>query len=243
MTTYDATTYGDRIADVYDAWYESVDMTAVSLLAELARGGRALELGIGTGRIALPLQAQSVEVHGIDVSPAMVAKLREKPGGQTIMITVGDFADVAVEGMFPLIYVMFNTFFGLLSQTEQVRCFQNVARHLEPDGVFLLELFMPDLPRFERDQTVRATSVAINEIKLEVTRHDKIAQQVISQQVLMTEYGLKLFPVQIRYAWPAELDLMAQLAGMRLQHRWGGWQRETFTAQSQKHISIYRLNR
>jgi SAM-dependent methyltransferase len=242
MTTYDAATYGDRIADVYDAWYESVDMSAVSLLAEFARGGRALELGIGTGRIALPLKAQGVDVHGIDASPAMVAKLREKPEGQTIPVTMGNFADVAVEGTFSLIFVAFNTFFDMPSQAEQVRCFQNVARHLEPDGVFLLEQFAPDVARFDGEQTVRAISVATDEVKLEVTRHDKVAQQILSQHVLMTEYGLKFFPVRLRYAWPAELDLMAQLAGMRLQHRWGGWQREAFTAQSQKHISIYALN-
>jgi SAM-dependent methyltransferase len=215
------------------------DEAMIATLAELARAGRALELGIGTGRIALPLAARGVEVHGIDASPAMVARMRIKPGGAEIPVAMGDFADVGVEGAFSLVYVVFNTFFGLLSQEEQVRCFENVARHLAADGVFVIEAFVPDMTRFARGQCLNAARVETDAVLLDASRHDPLTQRVVSQQILITESGTRLFPVQIRYAWPAELDLMARLAGLRLRHRWAGWQREPFTAASGKHVSVY----
>ena len=239
MDTYREDTYGERIAAVYDDWYAGVDDAAIATLHDLADGGRALELGIGTGRIALPLQESGVEVHGIDASEAMVARLRAKPGGERIPVTLGNFADVAVEGEFSLIFVLFNTFFALLTQHEQVRCFQNVARHLSPAGAFLIEAFVPDMTRFDRRQTVRTVRVGDREVRLEASQLDPVSQQVTSQHVHLSEQGVRLYPVRIRFAWPAELDLMARLGGLHLRHRWGGWQRTPFTAASGTHISVY----
>lgn len=239
MDNFEAETYGDRIASVYDDWYAGYEETAVTTLQELAHGGRTLELGIGTGRIALPLQRLGVAVHGVDASAAMLARLRAKPGGADLPVTLGDFADVPVEGHFDLIYVLFNTFYALLTQETQVRCFQNVARHLSPAGVFVIEAFVPDLPRFQGRQAIRAVQVDVNEVRLDVSQHDPVSQQVTSQHLTLNEQGVRLYPVQLRYVWPSEFDLMAQLAGMRLKHRWGSWEKATFSAESGKHISVY----
>jgi SAM-dependent methyltransferase len=237
---YDASTYGDRLADVYDEWYAGLDPgPAAATLAELAGGGPALELAIGTGRVALPLAARGVEVHGIDASEAMVARLREKPGGERIPVTMGDFADVGVEGRFALIYVVFNTFFALLSQADQARCFANVADHLADGGVFVIEAFVPDLARFNRGQRVDATRVETDLVMLNVSLHDPVEQRVSSQHILLGPDGVRLQPVAIRYAFPAELDLMARLAGLGLRERWSGWEREPFTAASGQHVSVY----
>jgi len=239
METYKEDTYGARIAGVYDDWYAEVDEAAVSTLRELAHGGRALELGIGTGRIALPLQQRGVEVHGIDASEAMIARLQAKPGGEGIAVRLGNFADVALEGPFSLIYVVFNTFFALSTQDEQVRCFENVARRLSADGVFVIEAFVPDLARFDREQTVRAIRIDDNEVHFEASRLDPVGQQVTSQHVVLTEKGVRFYPVKVRFAWPAELDLMARLAGLRLRHRWDSWNRTPVSAESGAHISVY----
>jgi SAM-dependent methyltransferase len=240
-TMYDASTYGDRIAPVYDALYQSLPSTeaAVRLLAELTQGGPVLELGIGTGRIALPLAETGIAVHGIDASAAMVEMLRGKPGGAQIPVTMGDFADVGVEGHYPLIYVVFNTFFALLTQEEQIRCFAHVAEHLAPGGRFLIEAFVPDLARFDRGQRTSVINLTLDRVQLDVVQVDIAAQRIVTQHVAITESGTRLYPVQLRYAWPSELDLMARLAGLRLQERWGGWQREPFTSASQFHLSVY----
>ena len=241
MTDYDAATYGDRIADVYDDWYvPRFDTTAVvDTLADLARGGHVLELGIGTGRIALPLAERGVEVHGVDASEAMVARLRAKPGGADIPVTIGDFAELEVDGTFSLIFIAFNTLFGLLSQDDQVTCFCNVAVHLAEDGLFAIEAFVPDVARFDRGQRTQATLVEPDQVMIDVSQHDPVGQLVRSQHVVIGEAGVKLYPVYIRYAWPSELDLMARLAGLRLRHRWGSWDREPFTAASSQHVSVY----
>ena len=239
MNSYEAETYGERIAGVYDELYPGVDAAAIATLNRLARGGRALELGIGTGRIALPLQETGVEVHGIDASPAMLERLRAKPGGENIPVTLGDFAEVAVEGHYALIFVMFNTFYSLLTQEAQVRCFQNAARHLEPGGLFALEAFVPDLSRFSGGQAVRAVQVEDNQVQVDVSMHDPVRQQITSQHVFLAEGGVRLYPVRLRYAWPAELDLMARLAGLGLKHRWADWEGSAFSARSGMHISVY----
>jgi SAM-dependent methyltransferase len=241
MDDYGPSTYGDRWAEVYDEWGggETETGPAVDLLAELAGAGPALELAIGTGRIALPLAARGIEVHGVDASEAMVAKLREKPGGDDIPVTMGDFADVAVDGRYSLIFVVFNTFFGLLTQDDQVRCFANVAERLTAGGVFLLEAFVPLLARFDRDQRTSTMEVELDAVHLHADRHDPVGQLVRSQHVRIREDGIRLFPVQLRYAWPSELDLMARLAGLRLRDRWEGWRREPFTAASESHVSVY----
>lgn len=241
MNFYSDETYGESVAGVYDEWYSEYDPHAIEVLAELAHGGRALELGIGTGRIALPLSAKNVEVHGIDAAESMISRLRAKPGGGQITITQGNFADVPVDEKFELVYIVFNTFFALASQEEQVRCFRNVAAHLSPDGCFVIEAFVPNVNRFTGGQVNWATKVTSDEVHLDVGQHDSATQQVISQKVVIKDGDVRLYPVQIRYAWPSELDLMAQLAGLRLRERWGSWQREPFSSESKKHISVFSL--
>jgi SAM-dependent methyltransferase len=239
LNFYTHETYGERVAGVYDDWFTTYDPHAIDVLAELANQGRALELGIGTGRFALPLAAKGVEVHGVDAAESMIARLREKSGGDRIQITMGNFAEVPVQEKFSLVYIVFNTFFALSSQDEQVRCFRNVAAHLEPGGCFVIEAFVPDLTRFTGGQVNWATKVTADEVQLDVGQHDPATQRVVSQKVVITEGNVRLYPVQIRYCWPSELDLMAQLAGLRLRERWANWKREPFTSESGQHISIY----
>jgi SAM-dependent methyltransferase len=242
MKDYGPETYGDRIADVYDAFpYQSELDTegAIEALVELAGAGPVLELAIGTGRLALPLAERDLEVHGIDASEAMVAKLREKPGGDRIPVTMGDFADVAVEGSFSLILIAFNTLFALLTQEDQVRCFANAAARLADGGVFVVEAFFPDLGRFDRGQRAHVNTVDVDRVMIDASRHNPVEQRVDSQHVVITEDGTQLYPVSLRYAFPSELDLMARLAGLELANRWGGWRREPFTANSPRHVSVY----
>jgi hypothetical protein len=248
MDEYGPATYGERIAEAYDARYGDVPFggdlaTTVAFLRDTAGDGAALELGIGTGRVALPLKATGVRVHGIDASQAMISRLRAKPGGAEIPVTMVDFGDFTLPDRFRLVYVVFNTFFGLLTQDDQVSCFRAVARHLTEDGAFAMEAFVPDLTRFERGQRVSATRVELDEVEIEVSQHDALAQRTHSHHVIVREDGLRLYPVRIRYAYPSELDLMARLAGMRLRERWADWDRSPITASSQKHISVWELDR
>ncbi len=242
MEGYEASTYGERIADVYDDWYSDAGFldtaAAVDTLAELAGAGPALELAIGTGRIALPLSEHGVEVHGIDASEAMVAKLREKPGAERIAITIGDFADVGVEGTYPLVYLVFNTLFALDSQDDQVRCFENVAHHLVDGGLFAIDAFVPDPARF-RAGGVYVHRIELDQVQIDVTRVDANNQRSESQHIVVGPEGVRLYPVSLRWAYPTELDLMARLAGLRLKERWASWRREPFTAESTHHVSIY----
>ena len=244
MDDVNASTYGDRMADVYDEIHEQLSTPAVvvpmvDVLAELAGDGRALELGIGTGRIALPLAERGVEVHGLDASEAMVAQMRQKPGGAAIPVTMGDFEQVGVEGRYSLIYVVFNTLFALTTQDAQVACFQNIARHLTDDGAFLLEAFVPDMTRFDRGQRISAGLVEADRVSIDLDRHDPATQTVASSHVYITAEGVRMYPVNLRYAWPSELDLMAQLAGMKLRRRWSDWRRNPFTSASTSHVSVY----
>ena len=243
MRGYDPATYGDRIAPIYDRLYgDRVDAEAVAeTLAGLAGAGPALELGIGTGLIALPLAARGVDVRGVDASAAMVAKLRAKPGGDRIPVTMGDFADVPVAGPFALVYVPFNTLFALTTQEAQLRCVANVAARLAPGGRFLVEAFVPDLTRYARNQTWSVVHVETNAVWLDAVRHDPAEQRLDLQHIQVSEAGTRLYPVRLRYVWPAELDLMARLAGLALEHRWGGWAREPFGSESTRHVSVYRL--
>lgn len=232
-------TYGEACAEIYDQWFGYYEDTAIETLAELAQSGRVLELGIGTGLIAIPLASRGITVHGIDNSPEMVSRLRAKPGGDSISVMMGSFADVDVEGEFSLIFVVFNTFFALQSQEEQVRCFRNVSEHLAVGGLFLLEAFVPNLAHFSGGQSIRTTSLTSDRISLKVSQHDGTQQRIKSQHVVIFNNEIKLYPVEVRYAWPSELDLMAQLAGLRLRHRWSNWNRERFDSNSEKHISVY----
>lgn len=239
MDDYEADTYGERIADVYDSWYAAFDEHCIELLAALARDGPALELGIGTGRIALPLRQRGVVVHGVDASPAMVAKLRAKPGGDAIPVTMGRFSDFALDGRFALAFIAFNTFFALLAQEEQIRCMETVTRHLAPGGRFVIEAFVPDLARFVANQTVRLVGLESSEVRIDASQLDLAQQRITSQHIVLTERGARLYPVTLRYVWPSEMDLMARIAGMRLEHRWADWKRAPFGADSTKHISVY----
>lgn len=241
---YTEATYGEKIADIYDERYlktfakDTAD--AVSYLKSLAAEGPALELGIGTGRIALPLAEAGVKVHGIDTSRAMVSKLRSKPGGEDTPVTMGSFADFSLTTRFTLIYVVFNTFFGLLTQDEQVSCFQAVARHLRPEGAFAMQAFVPDVTRFDvHNQRVAADSVGSEEISLEVSSHDPFAQRTDSAHVVIQDGSVRMYPVRIRYAYVSELDLMARLAGLRLRERWGGWDHEPYPSRSGTHVSVW----
>jgi SAM-dependent methyltransferase len=244
MSDESAASYGDRWADIYDQVHGGFpdQEASISFLADLAEEGPALEFAIGTGRVALPLRARGVDVHGLDASEAMVARLRAKPGGEAVSVTIGDMAETQVEGRFSLVYLIFNSLFGLLTQEQQVRCFANAARHLQPGGAFVIEAFVPDLSRFDRNQRVAAMDVQDDSIQLEVARHDRVPQRIHVQHVWLAESGIRMRPVQLRYAWPPELDLMARLAGLGLRERWGGWNREPFTEASQKHVSVYELD-
>jgi SAM-dependent methyltransferase len=243
MNDYTEETYGERIAGVYDQWYSEFDPNAIQALAELARGGRVLELGIGTGRIALPLLNAGLNVHGIDASESMVSRLHAKTGGEKITVTMGNFADVSIDGEFALIYVVFNTFYALLTQDEQVRCFQNVASHLASGGVFVVEAFVPDLTRFTGGQAMRATRIEGNEVQVDVSQIEFDRQVITSQHLVLTELGTRFYPVKLRYVWPTEMDLMARLSRLQLRERWSDWKKGLFGANSGKHISIYEHKR
>jgi SAM-dependent methyltransferase len=239
---YDPSTYGDRIADIYDEMHEGKFDTegAVSFLADVAGKGPVLELGIGTGRVAVPLVERGLEVHGIDASEAMVQRLRAKPGGDRIAVTLKDFAGVDVDGTFSLVFVVYNTLFALVTQEDQLKCFHNVAARLAPDGVFVIEAFVPDQARFGRyQQRVEAGDLSLDRVRLEVARHDPVNQRIDGQHMVFSEKGTRLYPVHLRYAWPSELDLMARLASLRLRERWGNWRRDPFTESSERHISVY----
>jgi SAM-dependent methyltransferase len=240
MERYGAETYGDRIADVYDGHYSAHDPATIEFLAGLAGAGPALELGIGTGRIALPLAERGVTVHGVDASSSMVEKLRAKTGGDTIPVAGADFGDFTLDERFTLVYVVFNTFFALLTQAAQVQCFETVAAHLQPGGRFVLECFVPDLARFERGQCTNTTFVEVDEVRVDASMHDAAEQRVRSQHIVMRRGRVDLFPVSLRYAWPSELDLMARVAGLERESRHGGWRGEPFTNASGNHVSVYR---
>ena len=239
MKDYDLADYGERIADVYDDWLQAIDPAdAVDALERLAGEGPVLELGIGTGRIALPLAERGLEVHGVDASEAMLARLREKPGGEHIPTTIGDLADVAVEGRYSLVFVAANTFFGVLTQDDQVRCFENVEAHLLMGGAFAIEAFVPDPARFDPGR-VAVRGVELDSVRIEASRHNRVSQTIDGQAIELREQSARFFPFRIRYAWPSELDLMARLGGLRLRERWGGWSGEPFTAASKQHVSVY----
>ena len=244
MDNEDYATYGEKLAEIYDEWFAVPEdaQDAASFLSELAGSGmaaKALELGIGTGRIALPLAQRGIEVHGIDASEAMVNKLRAKPGGGEIPVSIANFTEVRLEERFSLVYIVFNTFFALLSQAEQVRCFENAARHLGEGGAFVIEAFVPDMSRFDKDQRVEARDLGGDHVILGAATHDPLEQRISSSHLVISEGGIQLYPVELRYAWPSELDLMARLVGLELHERWGGWHREPFTKASDKHVSVY----
>ena len=234
--------FGERVAATYDSSEEgmfgpeAVAATA-GLLAELAGGGRALELGIGTGRIALPLARLGVPVHGIDMSRAMVARLRAKPGGDAIGVTIGDFATTRAAGQFSLVYLVFNTISNLVTQDAQVACFGNAAAHLEPGGCFVIEVGVPQLRRLPPGQDVLPFQVSPTRWAFDV--YDTATQAMSSNYVTVEGGRGEYRSIPFRYVWPSELDLMARLAGMRLRDRWEDWSRRPFTGESDQHVSVW----
>jgi SAM-dependent methyltransferase len=234
--------FDSRVAERYDE--SSAEMFApeavepvVDFLAELTGEGRALELGIGTGRIALPLAQRGVEVHGIDLSSAMVAKLREKPGGQEIPVAIGDFATTHLDGQFWVVYLVFNTIMNLTTQAEQVACFRNVAAHLEPRGCFVIEVGVPELQRLPPGETMRVFDAS--ERHWGIDEFEIANQGLVSHHVSLVDGAIERVSMPFRYVWPAELDLMAELAGMRQRERWSSWRQEPFTSDSRRHVSVW----
>ena len=229
-----AARYDESAAEMFDP---AVVDPIVDLLAELAGDGRALELGIGTGRIALPLQRRGVPVHGIELSKAMVARLRAKPGGEELGVTIGDFATAAVDGTFSLAYLVFNTIENLTTQAAQVACFRNVAAHLEPGGRFVIEVEVPGLQRLPPGETIQAFH--LGETGCGIDEYDVATQGLVSHHFEIVDGRAERVSMPFRYVWPSELDLMAELAGMSLRERWGGWRREPFTSDSRRHVSVW----
>lgn len=239
MDDYGPDTYGEKIADHYDERYPEVHSPVIDRLVEIGGAGPALELGIGTGRVALPLAERGVEVHGIDASSSMVEKMRAKPGGGDIPVSIRNMEDLSGLGPFRMVYVVFNTFFSLLDQESQVRCFRSVASVLEPGGLFVMEAFVPDVARFDRNQRVAAVDVGTGFVGFDVARYDPATQTVAAQHVRIDGEGHRLFPVKLRFAYPTELDLMARLAGLSMADRWGGWEKEPYTGEG-IHVSTWR---
>ena len=234
--------FDEDVAERYDDPDDEMEQAAaidpvVDFIAGLAGDGAALELGIGTGRIALPLARRGVAVHGIDLSEAMVAKLQAKDGAEKVRVTIGDFATTAVDGSFSVAYLVYNTIMNLTTQDEQVACFRNVAAHLEPGGCFVIEVMLPDLQRLPAGETIRPFTVT--ESRLGFDEYDIVAQALTSHHYAVTEEALRVNAIPFRYVWPSELDLMARLAGMTLRERFGGWHREPFNADSTKHVSVW----
>jgi SAM-dependent methyltransferase len=234
--------FDERIAEGYETlWPElfepAVVDPAVSFLADLAGTSAALELGIGTGRVALPLSQRGVRVHGIELSPAMVAQLQAKPGSADIGVTIGDFATTRVGGTFQLAYLVRNTITNLTTQGEQVACFRNVAAHLEPGGCFVIEVYIPELQRLPPGETIHVFTVTPTHLGFE--EYDVAAQIAFSHHYWVVDGQLETFSSPHRYVWPSELDLMARLAGMTLRERWSDWNREPFTSDSRQHVSVW----
>jgi SAM-dependent methyltransferase len=234
--------FGPGIAERYDEseaemFGASVVEPAVDLLADLAGSGAALELGIGTGRVALPLAQRGVRVHGIDLSEAMVSCLRAKPGGDQIGVTIGDFATARVDGTFSVAYLVFNTVMNLTTLDEQVACFENVAAHLEPGGSFVIEVGVPVLRCLPPGEIYQAFDVGPTHLGFD--EYDVASQGLISHHYTVSDGRLEILSIPFRYVWPSELDLMARIAGMKLVARWSGWRREPFTSESTKHVSVW----
>ena len=234
--------FGPRVAERFDERYAhqaepSMVEPVVDFLAGLAGDGGALELGVGTGRIALPLARRGVRVHGIDLSEAMVAKLQAKPGGDRIEVTIGDFATARVDGSFAVAYLVVNTIMNLTTQEEQVACFRNVADHLEPGGCFVIEVMVPRLRRLPPGERYQPFDVSPTHVGFD--EYDVALQGLVSHHYWIEEGEVEVSSPPFRYVWPSELDLMAQLAGMTLRERWSDWTREPFTSESAKHVSVW----
>ena len=234
--------FDDPVAEQYEArWPQIFDPAvvdpAVSFLADLAGAGTALELGVGTGRIALPLSRRGVPVHGIELSPAMVEQMRRQPGADAIDVTLGDFATTKVDATFALVYLVRNTITNLTSQDAQVECFRNVAAHLEPGGCFVIEVYVPELQRLPPGETIHPLDVTPTHLGFE--EYDVATQIAFSHHYWMVDGRTETLSAPFRYVWPSELDLMARLAGLTRRDRWNDWDRRPFTNESRSHISVW----
>lgn len=238
---YDPSAYGRAVAEEYDSLYRTVPGTAetVSALADMSAGGPILEMGIGTGRLALPLAERGIEVAGIEGSEEMVEQLRVKPGGEEIHVVVGDFAEARVTGEFAVVVLALHTIFGLPSADRQIRCFENAARHLRPGGVFVIEARVLDPADFRGGQALEPRFADAEQVELQVQRFDAVTQRVEVTNVHLSNAGVKLNSYVNQYTTPREFDLMARIAGLRLRERWEDWLHEPFTAHSRRHVSVY----
>lgn len=235
------TSFGYEIAKRYDGSGRGDEEDTVAFLRRLGGGRNALEFAVGTGRVALPLSEAGVRVDGIELSQDMVDRMREKPGGDQITVTMGDMSRVTTGRSYGLVYLVYNTIGNLLSQDDQVRCFQNAARHLDPGGVFVLECRVPTAPARPGHQFVDAEQVTADHVVLGVCRYDPVTQILDNNHVQISADGIFLAPISLRLACPPEFDLMARIAGLTLRQRWGGWNGEPFTAASWRHVSVYQL--
>jgi SAM-dependent methyltransferase len=240
MTAWDAQTYGSRWSEIYDGLPWPGPEEAVDFLAKLAADGPALELAIGTGRIAIPLARRGVNIHGIDSSDEMIGKLREKEGGAEIPVSKGDIAAFAVDQEYSLVFLVLNTIYALQSQEEQISCFAKAAAALRPGGHFVVEAFMPDPTRFRRNSWTQVHSIDLDLVLIEADKHDPSTQQILEQHIHFHQGRVDLYPAFLRYIWPSEMDLMARLAGLSLVERYGGWNHEPFNARSGNNVSVYR---
>ncbi|MGV9770641.1 class I SAM-dependent DNA methyltransferase [Streptosporangium sp. NPDC003464] len=234
------TSFGYEVSKRYDAEDTRGDEEqTVAFLARLAGGRDALEFAVGTGRVALPLRRTGVRVDGIELSPDMVDRMREKPDGDKIEVTMGDMSRVTTGRTYGLVYLVYNTIGNLLSQDDQVRCFENAARHLTDEGVFVVECRIPTAPARPGRQYVDAEHIGVDHVGLDVCRYDPVTQILDENHVRISTEGIVFGPIRLRLAHPPEFDLMARIAGLRLRERWGGWEREPYTAASRRHISVY----
>jgi SAM-dependent methyltransferase len=238
--------FDERVAARFDERYAHLEDPAVvdpmvDFMADLAVGGTALEFGVGTGRIALPLAKRGVRVHGIEMSQAMVARMRGKRDAQSIGVTIGDFATTTVDSSFSIVYLVANTIMNLTAQDEQVACFRNAAAHLEPGGCFVIEVLVPGLQRLPPGETFRPFDVGPTHLGFD--EYDVARQGLVSHHYWIEDGKVEVFSPPFRYVWPSELDLMARLAGMALRERWGGWKREPFASDSTKHVSVWENSR
>lgn len=241
MKDFTPESFGELNAEDYDALHDpGTTEASIDLIETLANGGKTLELAIGTGRVAVPLAARGLEVHGVEASPLMVDQLRAKEGGADIPVLISDMSEFQLDTRFDFAFLIFNTLFNLTSQEAQVRCFQTVADHLEPGGAFLIEAFVPYVTTFTDNQRLRTRHVGMESVFLEAITHDPVEQMFNYQRVLMKPDGNQMTPLPMRYAWPAEIDLMARLAGLKREARWGSWDGKPFTGKSEMHVSLYR---
>jgi SAM-dependent methyltransferase len=231
-----AASYDEHEADMFEP---DVLDPMIDVLAGLAGDGRAVELAIGTGRVALPLAARGVDVAGIELSPSMVEQLRAKPGGDVIPVSIGDMTTTRVDGEFSLVYLVFNTIMNLVTQDEQLACVENAAGHLRPGGCFVVEVIVPDLRRLLPGERVRA--FAADPTHLGFDEYDLVTQAAASHHHYLENGEWRAFTMPFRYVWPSELDLMARIAGMTLRERWAGWNRSPFTHESRSHVSVWQL--